>query len=318
MQPQTPQTFRSDPHEGRVLDTVGDFTVIACEHCGFSHVLPLPSAEDLRALYASTYYSETKPEYITRYEQDQAWWDIVFAERLAVAESWLTMTPPMPISSRRPLALDVGSGPGGFLSVAMTRGWNAIGLELSEVAAKYSREHGHTVLERGLLDDDPELPSGAFELVHLNEVLEHLPDPRAALARIWDILSPGGVVCIMVPNDYNVFQRAMRDSGQQQPYWVAPPHHLNYFDGRSLAGLLRRCGFALLDHWNTFPMEMFLLAGQNYVGDETLGRQCHAFRKALEINMELMGLGTVRRQIYRGAANYNIGRDIVMFGRKPQ
>ena len=114
----------------------------------------------------------------------------------------------------------------------------------------------------------PKLPRS--DVVHLNNMLEHVADPigllRLAIGRAW----PGGLICVGVPNDYNALQEAARASGAKA-WWLAPPHHLNYFDFASLEALLERCGLEIVETLTSFPMELFLLMGDNYVGDEALG-----------------------------------------------
>lgn len=312
-----PRSPSSRDHRGHTLDTINGFDVIACEACGFVHVLPLPTEAELRQLYAETYYTETKPKYITEYEEDRAWWDMVYAERLSLAESWVA-----PRESGERFVLDVGSGPGGFLRVAEARGWRPIGIEPSQACRDYCV--GLAVGDATLMELDPGASPfmlGArevFEMIHASEVLEHMPDPRAALARMYDLLTPGGVACIVVPNDYNNLQIALRVHENRNPWWIAPPHHLNYFTPRSLYNLVRSVGFSPADLLTTFPMEFFLFAGMDYVNNPDVGREAHALRKRFEINMELHGLGLVRRQIYRAAAQVGLGRDIVLFARKSE
>jgi SAM-dependent methyltransferase len=45
-------------------------------------------------------------------------------------------------------------------------------------------------------------PSESFDLIILDNVLEHLPDQRGALRRIDELLRPGGVLYLLVPNKY--------------------------------------------------------------------------------------------------------------------
>src|SRR3712207_7662976 len=45
------------------------------------------------------------------------------------------------------------------------------------------------------------------------------------------------------------------------PWWVAVPDHVNYFDVRSLCETCRQVGFEPVDVQADFPMELFLLMG---------------------------------------------------------
>ena len=66
----------------------------------------------------------------------------------------------------------------------------------------------------------------------------------------------------------------------------------------------------------TFPMELFLLMGDNYIGDKVLGRKCHSKRKMLELTLQNAGLNHIKRQIYQNLADIGLGREIVAYAKK--
>lgn len=292
---------------GPILDTINDFEVIDCEACGWIHVFPTPSSEELASLYRSHYYGTEKPLYIERYEEDRAWWDLTYADRYDSFESIL------PADRRR--LLDVGSGPGLFMLSGKNRGWTTLGVEPAQQAAAHSRTLGLDVVEQ-FLTQDLARQLGTFDVVHMSEVLEHIPDPHAFVALASGLLTPGGLLCIVVPNDYNPLQRVLREHDGYQPWWVAPPHHLNYFSPTSLQALLERSGFETLVSESTFPIEFFLLFGENYVGNDALGRQCHGKRKRLEVLLDRGGQGNLRRRLYRAFAMEGVGREVMVVARK--
>jgi len=294
-------------HRGAALDREGTFRVIECEACGFRHVVPLPDAEELRDVYRHEYYAVEKPLYLERSREDEPWWRVVHGERFETFEELL--------GPGRRRALDVGSGPGVFLAVGEERGWETLGVEPSEQAAAYARGRGLDVVEHFLAPElAPEL--GTFDAVHLNEVLEHLPDPRGHLALCRELLSPGGVICVAVPNDHRPFQAVLREAAGYAPWWVAPPHHLNYFDFDSLARLFESAGFEVVRRETSFPIDLFLLMGEDYVGDDALGRSCHARRRRFEERMEAAGAGGLKRALYAKLAELGIGRHAILYGRK--
>ena len=100
-------------------------------------------------------------------------------------------------------------------------------------------------------------------------------------------------------------------------WWVAPPHHLNYFDFESLAALLAKLGLALRERTTSFPMEAFLMMGDDYTGDAALGRACHNKRKRFDFAFEAAGLKETRRDFYRALAKLGIGREAVVIAVKP-
>ena len=49
-----------------------------------------------------------------------------------------------------------------------------------------------------------------------------------------ELLSPGGIICIQVPNDFNQLQLLALKKVTKKEWWVAIPDHINYFDFQSL------------------------------------------------------------------------------------
>lgn len=296
------------PCTGPVIDRIDDFDVIDCRSCGWVHVFPVPSTADLASLYRAHYYGTEKPLYLQRYSEDQSWWDLTYNDRYDTFESLL------PADRRR--ILDVGSGPGLFLLAGKKRGWTTLGVEPAEQAAAHSRELGLEIREEFLTSAVAET-LGTFDVVHMSEVLEHIPDPLDFLGLSSRLLNRGGLICVVVPNDYNPLQKVLRAVDGYQPWWVAPPHHLNYFTPQSLDLLLERAGLDVLQVEGTFPIEFFLLFGDNYVGNDALGRECHGRRKRLEVLMEQGGQTALRRRLYTALAREGIGREVMIFARKP-
>jgi SAM-dependent methyltransferase len=88
---------------------------------------------------------------------------------------------------------------------------------------------------------DADLPHGEFDAVVLGDVIEHLPDPGAALDRIGELLAPGGVLWLALPDAGSRLARAM---GRR--WWSVIPTHVQYFTRDSLSRLLERHGYEVL------------------------------------------------------------------------
>ena len=294
-------------HFGAVLDSLNNFNVIECETCEFRHIVPIPSSEELEEIYRDEYYSREKPLYLERYREDLDWWNLTYSERYDKFEEILT-------PDRRRI-LDIGSGPGLFLLHGKERGWEAVGVEPSRQAAQNSIDLGLNIVEEFLSEDTFEI-FGQFDVIHMSQVLEHIPDPIGMLGLSKRLLLPDGLLCIVVPNDYNPFQQALRTSCGFDPWWLAPPHHINYFSHESLSRLLLKNGFDIISHTATFPIEMFLLMGDNYVGNDTLGRKCHKRRMSFEQNLVKAEKGELMARLYSGLAELGLGREIQITARK--
>ena len=294
-------------HEGQVVATENGFDVIECQCCGFKHSMPIPSVEDLTTVYKHDYYKQEKPLYLDRYQEDLEWWNMVYTRRYEIFEEHL------PASQRK--MFDIGSGPGFFLLNGLQRGWQVKGIEPSVQALEHSRGLGLDV-DHGFYSEETALKLTTFDAINLGLVLEHIPDPASLLKLIHHQLNDNGMVCIIVPNDFNPFQIVLRDHLGFKPWWVAPPHHINYFDFDSLGKLVERCGFEVVHKESTFPIDMFLLMGNNYIGNDEIGRECHTKRMNFEKALCESGNSHILAGWQTALSTQGIGREVVLFVRK--
>lgn len=295
-------------HQGKCVAQSNGFDIIDCECCGFKHMIPLVSADELKETYEHDYYSEEKPLYMERHREDKEWWKIVYDERY----EWLENN----LASKQRKLLDIGSGPGFFLMRGKERGWTVKGIEPSRQAWQHSvKELGLDVINDFFSEKNAD-SLGRFEAINMSEVLEHIPEPSGLLSLVHGRLDDKGLLCITVPNDFNPFQIALRDHLGFNDWWVAPPHHINYFDSESLSSLIEKTGFKVLHKEATFPIDMFLLMGVNYIGDDKVGRECHAKRKRFEEALAKSDLGDLKKELYKSMIDLSIGREITLFAQK--
>ena len=135
--------------------------------------------------------------------------------------------------------LDIGCGDGSFLSTAKRSGWQGCGTEFKPDAAQAAGFDVRTGIEQ--------FPPGErFDCITLWHSLEHLRDPRETLSRASDLLVPGGVTLIAVPDNGGWQARLL---GR---HWLHldVPRHLFHFDRQSLARLLKMTGFKVVREWH--------------------------------------------------------------------
>ncbi|MGD0143580.1 MAG: class I SAM-dependent methyltransferase [Rhizomicrobium sp.] len=295
-------------HEGPRIARAGGHDIIQCVMCGFRHIVPLPEPRAFEHTYRDVYLRDQTSAIPSRPGDDEAWSEVAHADLL---ESFERLLGP----SRRRL-LDIGSGPGFFLKTAKKRGWRVLGIEPSRSASAHSRSLGVEVAE-GFFNAETAPGLGRYDAIQLNNVLEHVPYPTETLLLARDLLEPGGVLCVNVPNDFSPFQVAARVAAGLPEWWVAPNRHLNYFDFDSVSDLLVRLDFEPVERTTSFPMEMFLLMGENYTSDPALGRACHAKRRRFDLALEATGMKETRRAFYRALANAGFGREAIVIAVKP-
>jgi SAM-dependent methyltransferase len=136
--------------------------------------------------------------------------------------------------------LDLGCWVGFLLAEARDRGWEPVGVEPSAFAATYARERLDLEVHHADLFEAPLEPRG-FDAVVMGDVIEHLVDPGAALERVHELLLPGGVVYLALPD---AGSRVARLMGAR--WWSVIPTHVQYFTRSSLARLVRGAGFVPL------------------------------------------------------------------------
>lgn len=134
--------------------------------------------------------------------------------------------------------LDVGSGLCVFLHRMKEAGWSCTAIDPDPRAARHAADVVGVTAHCGDFAT-AEVP-GRFDLVTFNKVLEHVPDPVDVLARAHRNLPLGGVVHVEVPD-----AEAAAEAGAGREEWFVD--HLHVFSAASLALLLQRAGFRVLD-----------------------------------------------------------------------
>jgi SAM-dependent methyltransferase len=291
-------------HDGPVIVSVAGRDVIDCRRCGFRHIDPLFTAEELKSFYEQEFYQSERADYFSRMEEDRDWWMLRYRHYYELLETH---------AQGRRIA-DIGSGPGFFLEAGKARGWDVLGFEPSPVATRYAASRGLTVVN-DFFSADAAKGHGAFDAIALSMVLEHVKDPIGLITQARGMLSPGGLLLLISPNDFNPLQMTLWKELGFRPWWINPRHHLNYFDLASGANFAKARGFEVLHVETSYPLEQFLIAGRNYVGNDEVGRACHKERKAFESALFAHDPALMRRFAATWASQ-GIGREFLVLGRK--
>lgn len=222
--------------------------IVRCRDCGHMQLARMPAEAEL----AEAYGEAEDHDYVEEERGQRATADWLLAE----IERWV----------RPGRLLDLGCWVGFLLSQAQRRGWSATGVEPSGFAAAFARERlGLDVRSGGLLE--VELEPG-FDAAVMGDVIEHLPDPGAALDRVAGLLASGGVLALALPDAGSRLARLM---GRR--WWSVIPTHVQYFTRDSLRTLLERHGYEPLrvrTAPKTFSVRYYLGRSAGYQGQ--LGR----------------------------------------------
>ncbi len=138
------------------------------------------------------------------------------AKRLALIRSAIDL--------QRKKVLDCGCGAGEYVAALAAEGADVWGIEHSpEKVAAFRKKHKHG--ERVLIGDlqSTGFPDESFDMALMNEVLEHVPDDRAALREAQRILRRGGMLFLFSPNRLYPFETHgvyWKNSGRMLPHYT--------------------------------------------------------------------------------------------------
>jgi SAM-dependent methyltransferase len=139
--------------------------------------------------------------------------------------------------------LDLAMGDGVFLHLMRARGWSVCGMEKDrELVARARTQRTIADCSAADVEYDP-LPAGPFDAVVLWGLLPRLYRPRQLLERVREILAPGGVIALSVPN----FRSAGAWLFRKNWSGLGLPRHLLHFNSDSLRRLLESCGYQLIE-----------------------------------------------------------------------
>ncbi|MBU3947845.1 MAG: class I SAM-dependent methyltransferase [Proteobacteria bacterium] len=206
-----------------------------CSNCGLIQIFPLPSEDDLKALYEENYnfggesgtvYSRLRDHFLS----SSAYLLWLFLDGDVSFHSYFGSGS----------LLDVGCNEGRSLLIYKKHGFRPEGLELNEKAAAVATAKGFKI-HTELIEDF--YPEEKYDLVVLANVLEHSTRPTEMIRHVARILNPGGQVWISCPN-VESWQRKLFGR-----YWINwhVPFHIAHYSNKTLNILLMDEGFHIED-----------------------------------------------------------------------
>jgi 2-polyprenyl-3-methyl-5-hydroxy-6-metoxy-1,4-benzoquinol methylase len=209
------------------------FSILHCQRCGLRRTWPPVPDDKINYYYPESYYGRANVRFNRLFESMTR----LFQKRRSRVLLRRTTCGPV---------LDVGCGRGYLLNYLAEAGYEAHGLELSDNAAWHARHRlGLEVQTCDFLASD--YPKGHFHAVIFWHTLEHFPQPEEALARAAELLQPGGLLAVAVPNSESLQARWFG----RHWFHLDIPRHYYHFGTQSLRRLLANHGFRIvkLDHF---------------------------------------------------------------------
>ena len=250
--------------------------LMRCRDCRIVFADPQPSREEKHAIEHEAYEGDILPEVADFFRNcHRDFRDDPVVEGFREALAWIS-------SKRVPgRMLDVGPGTGIFLHLARGEyGWTGRGVDVCEASAEKAKAEFDVRVDVG--DFETYASTERFDAITMLDVLEHTLDPALFVRRAYDLLAPGGVLYVAVPNQRCfmtvLLDRWIRWGGIGRRWfldrlYVRP--HTYYFNPQAIALLLRKAGFEILGVaggnvylgryrlklWMRIPMELVLRVG---------------------------------------------------------
>lgn len=208
--------------------------IIQCPICGLGKACP--EKFNVEEYYDASYFNGSRPDGYSDYLgardvlQDQFRQELDLLKKLGAEGGEL---------------LEIGCAYGYFLEVAQHH-YKVNGLEICEEAVADCQARGLAGVRHGAISRETLAPMPMVDVIVLLDVIEHLPEPRAALEAAGSKLRPGGLLLITTGDFSSLCARIM---GR---HWrlMTPPQHLWYFTPRSLEQMGESLGLDLeyIDH----------------------------------------------------------------------
>lgn len=249
-----------------------DHPVVKCGSCGMVYMEPRPDDESLMGFYPREYWGG---------RVDGAG-ELVRAVEERLKEGYkLRAVGIAGLTGGR--VLDIGCGRGEFIALLAARGFDTAGLEPGEEAARRGREAGLNIMHGGV--GSVTIPDANFDAVTMWHVLEHMPQPLAALSEVKNMLRPGGRLIVALP-DFGGWQATRYGSGW---FGIDAPRHLSHFTRETFTAMAGKAGFRV---------ERFVSCGARY---ETTILVRSMFPGLNRRKLDALERGLPSRYIYKAA-----------------
>lgn len=300
---------RKSEHEGKIIGISKDgIKIIDCKNCRFFHQIPIPDTLERAEYYEKQYFQEIKTDYFEKQKEDLEFYKMGFLKKEVFLRNHLNLLPLK--------ILDIGAGSTLFLNYFRDSGWEIKGIEPNRLIYDLVKSEFNIDLIPCTFERFLEINKDKFSAIHLSFVLEHVINPIWMLEKIYNnLLIENGIICIEVPNDFNPLQLVVYSKINNN--WWIDKDHINYFTPKTLKKLLEHTGFEVMHTYATFPLEFFILMGDDYITSPELGRASHLRRVEFEKNLELSNK-KLKEELYNKFLELDIGRSIIMFGRRKQ
>lgn len=174
---------------------------------------------------------------------------------------------------RNKRVLEIGAGPGSITRILKGQENRITALELDETAIPFLKKHCDEVVPANLNQPDWTTKfTDKFDAVIAADVLEHLTDPWATLARMKTLLAPRGEIIVSVPHASHacILACLLHEDVEYRDWGLLDRTHIRFFGLRNLHAMFAKAGLKIVrgefvcrapsetefvDKWNALPLD---------------------------------------------------------------
>lgn len=261
------------------------FAVVRCTECELIFLDPMPTAEALPSVYPPSYkpfhFNKGKKSLIMHVRDSL---DIRKASRFIGK------------IATKASVLDVGCGDGRYLGILkqVAPDWELHGIDFGDEAIGRCRQLGISVT-KGMYEDT-DFGQNRFNLINLNQVIEHVPDPASVVEKIYGELKPDGILNIETPS-LDGWDAKLFHSGLWGGYHF--PRHLTFFTEATLGRFLENRGFDI-EAVEYMPSPVFWVFSWHHCWAESIGFGAGFFSDSNPITLGMATVIDTFQKIFTG------------------
>ena len=202
------------------------FSIAQCRECSLRYVNPRLRSSQLAKLYnedtisTHTYYVETR-------SADEK----TFNKRLALIEKTL---------GKKGTLLDIGCNVGTLLFLAKEKGWECHGVDINKKVRPFFKNTGIPLKIGDIFNIS--FPKNSFDVIVMNDLIEHVPDPHKLLKYVYSLLKKGGFLFLATPDGGSVMANILG----KHWFHLKPQEHLFYLNKQHITRLFNQNKFDVI------------------------------------------------------------------------
>lgn len=245
--------------QGEVSISKDNFEYCLCPDCKTLYVSPRPLEEAFAKYYiespSSKYWADTFYKETADARREKIWNPKAALIADALKEHGV----------EDKVFVDIGGGYGIFAEVMQK--YTSKPIEIIEPAphlAKVCREKGFSVVQKFLESvEQNDLSDGEKVFVSF-ELFEHLYEPKKFLQTLYDLMNSGDIFVFTTLSGLGIDIQLLWENSKS----VSPPHHLNFFNPKSVDVLLKSLGFKTLEVTTPGKLDVDILVNnKQYIKD---------------------------------------------------